>query len=130
MDLDTLKENYKETLELTDHVCDIVNGTLKSLEDGTIQWTDALNFTPAISSAVSAYQGLPQVAEELKALTAQARSDLFEYIGNQINVPEALAQKGSPGNLEALIEKVLQQILANAELALAILNYVTVEQAS
>ena len=79
----------KEITELATFLCDLGNGIDKSLEDGKIQWTDALNFVTAVTDSAAAFMGISQVSEEYFNLTDQQKAELRAHISAKLQLSNA-----------------------------------------
>ena len=76
------------------------NAIGKSLEDGKITLTDAVNFVPALTSMPAALSGFGDVKKELDDLDAQEKEQLISYFQSKFDIPQE--------KTEAFIEDALK----------------------
>jgi hypothetical protein len=94
-----MDNNVKELKELLDFGFAVQDALVKSLEDGKVTTTDAINFFPVISSAGAAFNNLGNPLIRFKQLDQNQRRELGLYAAKRFDIPHEV--------LENLIERTL-----------------------
>lgn len=90
----------KETKEVLDFVFALVTALSKSLDDGKLDLTDALEFLPSLTKAGAAFSDMSLIPAEMADLSDEERQALVAYAKANLDLPDDNLEK----NLELAIE--------------------------
>jgi len=76
-------ENLKKLVKFA---CDFTKQAASSLADGW-QWTDAFAFVDEMASIPGVIKSLPAVKQEIADLSAEERTELFNYLAEEFDIP-------------------------------------------
>jgi len=88
--------NIEELKDVIAVAARIGNATGKVLEDDHFDWSELVEFVPALIALPEAVSGISQVPLELLDLDEAERAELKDYLASEFNIPQE--------NLETAIE--------------------------
>lgn len=93
----------QETLDVIRFSASFGNGLGNILEDGKFEWSEVLEFVPALTKLPTAVSGIGNVSAELLDLDETEKQQLYDTVVNEFNIPQ--------DRTEDFIEDALKQAL-------------------